>query len=91
MASTASAAATVVSAANKAHNFANQTVENGRFEAIKEPIGFIKIVQVLLAILCFAIAVNGTSKLSFTQVCKGTNLTVQPYITHEATFSYPYE
>ena len=43
----ASAAATVVNAANKAQNFANQTVENGRFEAIKEPIGFIKIVQLL--------------------------------------------
>ncbi len=91
MASSASAAATVVSAANKAHNFANQTVETGRFEAIKEPIGFIKIVQVLMAILSFAIAVNGTSRLAFTQVCKNSSITIQPYITYEATYSYPYE
>lgn len=54
MSSSASAAASVVNAANKATNFANQTVENGRFEAIKEPIGFIKIVQFVSVFkICF--------------------------------------
>lgn len=91
MVSSTGAAATVVSAASKAHNFANQTVENGRFEAIKEPIGFIKIVQILMAILCFAIAVNGSSNLAFTQVCKNTTLNQQPYITYQASYSYPYD
>ena len=40
-----SAAATVVSAAQKASTFANNTVETARFEALKEPLGFIKILQ----------------------------------------------
>lgn len=91
MSSSASAAATVVSAANKAQNFANQTVENGRFEAIKEPIGFIKIIQFFMAILCFAIAVNGSSRLAFTAACINSAQTKIPAVTYQATYGYPYD
>lgn len=91
MSSSISAAATVASAANKAQTFANQTVENGRFEAIKEPIGFIKIIQILMAILCFAIAVNGSSRLAFTNVCHDSTLSQPPFITYEVKYSYPYD
>ena len=46
-----SAAATVVSAAQKATTFANNTVETARFEALKEPLGFIKILQFVSSIM----------------------------------------
>lgn len=90
---TTSAAATVASAANKATNFANQTVENGRFEAAKEPVGFIKIVQFFMAILAFAIAVNGSSSLSFNAACTDVPLNAQriPTVRIEAKYSYPYD
>lgn len=91
MSSSASAAASVVNAANKATNFANQTVENGRFEAIKEPIGFIKIVQFFMAILAFAIAVNGSSSLSLNAKCTGTNVDASKVATFTASYSYPYD
>lgn len=92
MSGTASAASTVVNAANKATNFANQTVEHGRFEAIKEPIGFIKIIQFFMAILAFAIAVNGDSMLSFNAACKSNNGALkQASIKFEAKYSYPYD
>lgn len=90
MSSSASAAASVVSAANKAQNFANQTVENGRFEAIKEPIGFIKIVQFFMAILAFSIAVNGSSSLALNAKCS-TVTTDTKYSTFVASYSYPYD
>lgn len=91
MASSASAAASVVSAANKAQTFANQTVENGRFEAIKEPIGFIKIIQFIMAILAFAIAVNGASSLAFTAVCKDSaGATTTSFTVFESKYKYPY-
>lgn len=89
MSSSASAAASVVNAANKATNFANQTVENGRFEAIKEPIGFIKIVQFFMAILAFAIAVNGSSSLALNAKCTGT--TESKFVTFAASYKYPYD
>lgn len=88
--SSTSAAATVVSAANKAQNFANQTVENGRFEAIKEPIGFIKIVQFFLAILAFAIAVNGSSSLEFNAQCDNSQIS-STGVNFKAQYSYPYD
>lgn len=92
MSSSASAAATVVNAANKAQNFANQTVENGRFEAIKEPIGFIKIIQFLMAILAFAIAVNGSSTLKFNVRCKTTAATTTSTgAVYGSSYSYPYD
>lgn len=90
MSSSASAAASVVSAANKAQNFANQTVENGRFEAIKEPIGFIKIVQFFMAILAFAIAVNGSSSLALNAKCQGAAAD-NKFVTFEASYKYPYD
>lgn len=93
MSGTASAASTVVNAANKATNFANQTVEHGRFEAIKEPIGFIKIIQFFMAILAFAIAVNGDSMLSFNAACRSNTagVTKLASIKFEAKYSYPYD
>lgn len=90
MSSSASAAASVFSAANKAQNFASQTVENGRFEAVKEPIGFIKIVQFFMAILAFSIAVNGSSSLALNAKCDAT-ATDTKYSTFEASYSYPYD
>lgn len=85
---TASAAASVANVANKASTFANQTVETARFEAIKEPIGFIKILQFFLAILCFAIACNGSSSVAISIPC--TNSTTA-YSTIEYDYSYPYD
>lgn len=91
MSSSISAAATVVNAANKAQNFANQTVENGRFEAIKEPIGFIKIIQFFMAILAFAIAVNGSSSLKFNSQCTDVTTTPSYGVVWMAKYSYPYD
>ncbi len=42
---TASAAASVMGAASKASNFASQTVGTARNEVLKEPLGFIKIIE----------------------------------------------
>lgn len=84
---TASAAASVANVANKASTFANQTVETARFEAIKEPIGFIKILQFFLAILCFAIACNGSSSTAISIPCNSTN----SFSTVEYDYSYPYD
>lgn len=81
-----SAAATVVSAAQKASTFANNTVETARFEALKEPLGFIKILQFILAILAFAIAVNGGSYVQFTVACNTTGSQL-----YQASYSYPYD
>jgi len=90
---TASAAAQVANVANKATNFANQTVETARFEAIKEPIGFIKILQFFVAILCFAIACNGSSSLSIQVSCTLTNNSVAPGTgaVFEYDYGYPYD
>lgn len=94
----ASAAATVVNAAQKASTFANNTVETARFEALKEPLGFIKILQFVLAIMAFAIAVNGSSSVSITVACDPSTVTPVPATTQspgamifQASYSYPYD
>lgn len=92
----ASAASTVVNAAQKASTFANNTVETARFDVLKEPLGFIKIVQFFMALLAFAIAVNGASNLIFTVNCVPTSTTAtgttqQPgYTQYSSSYSYPY-
>jgi len=93
-----SAATTVVNAANKATSFANQTVETARFDVIKEPLGFIKIVQFFMALLAFSIAVNGTSDLYFTVNCNAvttsapnTTVSATGFLVYKAIFSYPYD
>lgn len=88
---TASAAASVANVANKASTFANQTVETARFEAIKEPIGFIKILQFFLAILCFAIAVNGSSSVSIALACRNNESSSNDAQIIEYDYSYPYD
>jgi len=88
----ASAAAQVANVANKASNFANQTVETARFEAIKEPIGFIKIIQFFLAILCFAIACNGSSSLSIVTNCiQQANASQTAFAVFDYSYGYPYD
>ncbi|CAF0721833.1 unnamed protein product [Brachionus calyciflorus] len=84
-----SAAATVVNAAQKAQNFANQTVETARIEVLKEPLGFIKILQFFLALLAFATAVSGSSHVSFKRFCNSTSV-ASPVDIYEGSFDYPY-
>ncbi|RNA23804.1 synaptoporin [Brachionus plicatilis] len=82
----ASAAATVLTAAQKAQTFANQTAETARTEVIKEPLGFIKILQFFLALLAFATAVSGGSDVSFNRKCLNTS---QP-VLYKGKYNYPY-
>jgi hypothetical protein len=71
----ASAAATVANAARKTTNFANQTVETARFDVLKEPLGFVKILQFALALLAFAIACNGSSAVFIEVICNSSSTT----------------
>lgn len=94
-----SAATTVIDAAQKAQNFANQTVETARFEVLKEPLGFIKILQFIMALLAFSIAVNGSSTTYFYVTCvapSGTGTSTTTASTYGAVlfkgdFGYPYD
>jgi len=86
MMNAAGAAASVANVANKASTFANQTVETARAEVLKEPLGFIKIVQILLAIITFAVAVNGGDTINFKVNCNPTTSTEV-----SATYNYPYD
>jgi hypothetical protein len=73
----------------------NKTVETARFEALKEPLGFIKILQFFMAILAFAFAVNGSSGLLISITCKkpetSTVSTTIGSTEYQAFYKYPYK
>lgn len=88
---TLSAAATVASAASRASSFASQTVETARTEVLKEPLGFIKIIQFLFSIITFAVAVNGGDKITLTAQCKSSSVSTSFTGSVSTDYSYPYD
>ena len=61
---------------------------NARTDVLKEPRGFIKIIQFLFSILAFACLVDWRGTLSFNYDCGTTNGTTKGTVT--VTFKYPF-
>jgi hypothetical protein len=89
----------VANAARKTTNFANQTVETARIDVLKEPLGFVKILQFVLALLAFAIACNGSSAVFISVQCQLTSSNLTTASTpaslktqlYKASYGYPYD
>lgn len=62
-----------------------KTISTARTDVLKEPLGFIKIIQIFFAILAFSIAVNGGDTILVSVACPNSK-----QINSYATYSYPY-
>ena len=63
---------------------------NAKTEVLKEPRGFIKIIQFFFSILAFACLVDWRGHLSFELTCKAKNGTTIKKVPVDETFQYPF-